>query len=757
MNSFSWIFSHKKLIFLYLPLFFMAFISIYTGSIYMSWLNDRDDALLKLMKYKKLIDKTEDMKEGYIYNYNEIDHSVKVVDLPTRIYDRNNEIIGEFFEQKREIVPYHYIPKWLVNGVIASEDRAFKNHNGINYMGIFRAMLVNLSKLSIKQGGSTITQQLAKVLFTDMERSIKRKIYEAFCAIEIEKKYDKDDILSMYLNLIYFGNGSYGVESTSKMFFGVSVKELNIVECAVIVSTISSPKSYSPISNLKNSIAKTERILKSMVDAGFISKRKAEYEYKQFLSKWDVKFNKEGKAISSLIGSFLYSSYRVNRAPFFNERIRRILVKRFGESSVKRGGLSVYTTIDGDKQDVALKSLRDGISNQREYHLKKSNLSKNKKKKEKELQNSKNIEGAFVSLNPATGEIIAYVGGAEFSSSNQYDHVSQIRRQPGSSFKPFVYVSAIESQVITPSSVFLDEKTVFENGYSPNNYNNKFSGEIIVREALRKSVNVVAVKVLQKSGYSKLFDFLSKSLNFDKNHVEKRFGKTLSLALGTYEISPLENSILHSTIVNGGNYIEPYGIRTVKDYNGKIVWDNKSEVLKRVSEKRKIYGTIITPQSSAVVISMLKGVFEKGGTAYWVAKKRNIKFPIAGKTGTSTNFNDAWFVGYTSNLVSVVWIGNKKGAISLGKGRAGGVVAGPVWGNYISSIYGENPPKDFLIPKSGITFENICSKTGLVAHPSGFCPSVIKKQIFLSGSEPGEFCKIHLDKENNTLEEKKYE
>ncbi len=402
----KWIFNHKKIVFLYLPLFLSILLSIFVGSIYINWLNDKDEALLKLMKYKKLIDKTEDMRAGYVYNYSEVDLSKKVVDLPTRIYDRNNEIIGEFFEQKREIVPYNYVPKWLVNGVIASEDREFKNHSGINYLGIFRAMLVNISSFRIRQGGSTITQQLGKVLFTDMERSIKRKVYEAFCAIEIEKKYDKQDILSMYLNLIYFGNGSYGVESTSKMFFGMSVKDLNEVECAVIVSTISSPRSYSPISNLKNSIRKTRRILTSMVDAGFITRGKANYQYKKFLQKWDVKFDKEGRAISSLIGSFLYSSYRVNRSPFFNEQIRRILVKKFGENAVKRGGLSVYTTIDGEKQDIALKYLKLGILNQREYHLKKSKKIKNKRKSEKEFEKSKNIEGAFVSLDPFTGEII---------------------------------------------------------------------------------------------------------------------------------------------------------------------------------------------------------------------------------------------------------------------------------------------------------------------------------------------------------------
>ncbi len=208
-----------------------------------------------------------------------------MVDIPTRIYDRNDEIIGEIFEQKREIVPYSHIPRMLVNAVMASEDRDFYRHKGISYQGILRAFAVNLVHLRVVQGGSTITQQLAKVLFTDMDRNLRRKIYEAFCATEIEKRYDKQDILSMYLNLIYFGNGAYGVESTAKMFFGVSVRELNETECAMIVGVISNPLYYSPISNLNNSISKTRRVMKSLVDAGYMKRDAADLQFRRFLDK----------------------------------------------------------------------------------------------------------------------------------------------------------------------------------------------------------------------------------------------------------------------------------------------------------------------------------------------------------------------------------------------------------------------------------------------------------------------------------------
>lgn len=746
---FKWIFSHKKLVFIYVPVIIAALVFVYVLFIYAGWQGDRDSALKRLSKYKQLIDKTEELRKGYVYSYSDIDLKAKVVDIPTRIYDRDNNIIGEFFEQKREIVPYNSIPEWIVKGVIASEDRDFANHSGISYKGIVRAFFANLVNFGVVQGGSTITQQLAKVLFTDMKRSIRRKVYEAFCAHEIEKLYDKQDILSMYLNLIYFGNGAYGVESASKMFFGLSVSRLNIVECAAIVATISSPRLYSPLSDLNNSIRKTKRILMSLSDAGFIKEKRAMYLFDRFLKKWDVKFNEEKKAVSSQIGSFVYSSYRVNRAPFFNERIRRVLVEKFGEDVVKKGGLRVYTTIDADKQDVALSSLREGIRQQREFHRKKSKRIRSPERSEAEHEKSENIEGALVSINPGTGEIIAYVGGSEFSAENQNDHVSQIRRQPGSSIKPLVYTAAIQNRDITPATQFVDEKTRFKGGYSPRNYSNTFEGKMTVREALRKSVNVIAVKVLEKTGFSLVFNYLKKSLDFTGSEMSKRFGKTLSFALGTYEISPLENAVIHSLLVNCGEFIKPYGIRFVKDYNGNIVWDNESGIRKSIDEKRREIGKILDPAAASVTLSILKNPF------YHAVKVRKLKFEVAAKTGTSTNHNDAWCVGYTSDMVTAVWIGNKMGAISLGRGRGGSAVAVPVWARYISGIYRNEKPLPFSYPEEEVTSETICLDSGEVAGRNGECPRTAVDQLFITGSEPGVFCGIHVtgkkkEKEKNS-------
>jgi penicillin-binding protein 1A len=744
----SWIFSHKKIVFLYLPFCIFIVTSVYVLVIYLQWHGDRTEALTKLARYKHLIDKTEDMKKGLIYSSSDVDTKAKVVDLPTRIYDRNDQIIGEFFDQKREIVPFSMIPQWVVKGVIASEDRDFYKHKGISFKGIFRAMVKNVVSLRISQGGSTITQQLAKVLFTDMERSIKRKVYEAFCAKEIEKRYDKQDILSMYLNLIYFGNGAYGVEATAKMYFGTSVKNLDEVECAMIVATISNPSVYSPLSNMYRSVLKTRRILISLVDAGYLGKKRAQYKYKKFLSKWTVAIDKKNKKATSEIGKFLFSSYRINRAPFFNELIRRRLVEKFGEKSVKKGGLRVYTTIDADKQDLALASLRKAIKKQRKYHLKRSLRYRNKKRSKAEKDKAKNIEGALISINPYSGEIITYVGGSRFTVKNQNDHVSQIRRQPGSSIKPIIYATAIEGRVITPASIIKDEKVTFKGGYSPKNYDKKHAGNITVRDALCKSVNVVAVKILKKSGYTRPIAYMKKALDLSSFETSKRFGKTLSLALGAYELSPFENVTLHSVLVNGGDYVKPWGIKYVKNYSGSIIWNNEDEIKTTIEDKRKSIGKIIDPIAAAITVNMLQGMFKPGGTASWVARRWKMPYDIAGKTGTTSNYIDAWFLGYTSKLVTAVWIGNKAGAISMGPGHGGSGLAAPVWAEFTYKSFRYNKPGPFNVPEDGITREDICLDTGKVANKK-FCPRIAQKQIFYMRSEPGEYCQKHKGKIND--------
>lgn len=742
MQFVKWITGHKKMLLLYLPAALLMVLILYSGYVYTQWLSDKERALAKLAKYKILIDRTEEIKKGYPYTRNEVELGAKVVDIPTRIYDRNGEIIGEFFEEKREIVPFDFIPVYLVNGVIASEDRDFYKHRGISYTGILRALIKNIIHLHVVQGGSTLTQQLSKVLFTDMERNIKRKIYEAYCSVEIEKFYDKEDILSMYLNLIYFGNGAYGVESTAKMFFGKSVKDLDLPESMMIVATISNPKIYSPLASLNNSLNKTRRILESYSDAGFLRHEQIDLIFSEFKKKWGVVYE-NGVPSRSRIGSFIFSSYRINRSPFFNEKIRRELVEKFGDESVKRGGLSVYTTIDVQKQDVALRALRKGVSAQREYHLRVSKSIRNEASSRKEFEKSNNIEGALVSVDPFTGEILSYVGGYDFTTENQNDNVYQIRRQPGSSIKPIVYAAAIENRKITPSTIMADKEITYANNYTPRNYSNTFSGDVIVREALVKSLNTVAVQILDKTGYEKPFDYIQKALSIPAGEMDKRFGKTLSFALGAYELSPLENVTLHSILINGGDLLIPYGIKLVKDYNSNIIWNNENEISGRLAAARESTGKIINPAAARITISMLEGISETDSSVQWLIKKYGINFPCAGKTGTSSNYIDAWFIGYNQNMVTAVWIGNKSGSVSLGDGRSASGVAAPVWAEYISEVYRDNKPAEFKSDIENITSETICLESGDVAGRNGECPKTAV-QYYYSGSEPGKYCRLHV-------------
>ena len=725
----SFIKRHKILVFVVIPSCIFLLFSAYAAFVYVQWRSDRPLALDRLAKYKQLIDRTEDINRGLVYSASDIDVGKKVVEVPSRIYDINGEIIGEYFNQKRELIPFNSIPKDIINAVVASEDRDFYKHKGINPKGIFRAVLKNVFSFSFSQGGSTVTQQLAKNFFTDMDKSIKRKIYEAFCAYEIEKLYDKDDIMSMYLNLIYFGNGAYGVESASKMFFGKSAIECNTAECAMIVSTISNPLYYSPMNNLNNSVKKTNVILYSLADAGFFSEKKADFIYKEFLNKWDVKFNDDGKAQSSLIASSGMSMYRINRAPYFNEYVRRIIVEKFGEDSLRSGGLSIYTTIDGRKQDIARNALVDGISRLRSGYSGKY---------------PEAVSGALVSINPSTGEIISYVGGFEFNSKNQLDLVSQSRRQPGSSFKPLVYCAAFEDKDITPATIVKDEKVKFGK-YSPANYSGTYSGDVTIHQALVRSINTIAVKVLDKTGYSTVRKYIQDSLELSGSEADKRFQKTLSMALGTYELSPLENATLHAVIVNGGDFVKPWGIKSVKDFNGNMVWDAEEEEKIYIEKKRTSLGKIISPQAAAVTVNVLRYVLKKGGTGQYVTSAYRIDFQAAGKTGTSTNYNDAWFVGYTSDSVTAIWMGNTKGAISLGRGKSGGSLCAPVWGRYISAACAEEKPSDFIIPEDGISRQTICLDSGKVPKDNAFCPETATDELFLSGTEPGEYCEIHSD------------
>ncbi len=675
-----------------------------------------------------------------------------VVDIPSRIYDKDGELIGEFYSQRRIILSPKEIPDVIKKAVVAAEDRDFYHHIGISIKGMIRALFYNLISGEIKQGGSTITQQLIKQLFTTGKRTFGRKIYEIFCALEVEKYYSKDDILSMYLNLVYFGSGAYGVGEAARTFFHKDASQLTIGEASLLAGLISNPKKYSPFLHPKNAKRKQKAVLEAMAELGYIKKEDIPKILKKFWKRHKV--FKKGEALVRM---------RINKAPYFIEHIRRLLVDVIGETALKKEGLRIYTTLDLEKQEYARKSLRWGIDKQREYHLKRAKKYKQENKislYHKELLKAKTVNGAIISIDPYTGYIEAMVGGYKFSRKDQFNRAVQAKRQPGSAFKPIIYASAIESREFTPATSFIDEKTTFiQNGkkYSPANYDNYYRGEVVLCDALKMSINTVSVKLLDMLGYSAVFSYINKAF-LGKIDVERRFGRHLSLALGTSEVTPLELARLIAPIVNYGKAIIPFSIRYITDYKGRIIYDLESKIKDELAKLEDMgVRDVISPQTSYIMIWMMRRVFDKGGTAYPIKERFHINFDVIGKTGTSSDFRDAWFVGATSNLLTVVWIGNDIAKRSLGQKRSGGVVAAPVWALYTHQIYLHKSPPPFKKPATGIVEKDICAQSGFL--PLDTCPKVIKNVPFIEGTEPKEYCPIHqggspLEQQNFIKQEK---
>ncbi len=601
--------------------------------------------------------------------------------------------------------------------------------------------------MSYRQGGSTLTQQLAKVLFTSGKKTIKRKIFEAFCAWEIEKNYDKHDILTMYLNLIYFGRGAYGIEEASNTYFNKSARFLSLGEAAMLVGLIPNPHYFNPIRNISTSYHRASLVLLRLRETNKISDAERQKALHQLKKDWQITLiSSHPQGGTSMIGKYSNQSFRINKAPHFNERIRRDLIKIFDEKDLKRNGLKIYTTLDYNKQRVAEKLIQQAVEKQRNYHRKRAQAFEKKgqhKKAREEKQKAENINSAMISIDPRTGEIHAYMAGYEFSAKNQLDRITQSFRQPGSSFKPFVYLSAIESKKLTITSIIQDKRFTI-NGYSPQNYNHKYLGPVTARDALRKSINTAAVAVLYKTGFHQLFDFLQKGLGLSTQERKKRFPANLSIALGSSAISPLEHVKLHSIIANGGGYIEPYGLRYVEDYGGKILHNNEKNIHEAIMKKKeRDTWQIVSPQAAYIVTRMMMAYFEPGVSSYRWKKSLKLPFDIGGKTGTTSHYVDAWFVGYTPRLVTSLWMGNDAGNISLGPRGSGGGLMAPLWVNYISQIRNYVKKDTFPVPETGIVYENACNVTGKVPSSPKTCKHALIRQPYIAGTEPGEYCPLH--------------
>jgi len=587
----------------------------------------------------------------------------------TRIFARDGTLLATLYTQNRIYVPIAQIPQMVRNAFIANEDHNFYVHHGVDFGGIARAALADYRHESL-QGASTITQQLARALFLSNEVSISRKIQEALLAIEIERYYTKDEILERYLNLIYFGAGAYGIQAAAHEYFGTDVGRLTLAQAALLAGLPAAPSDYSPYVDRRRAVERQHHVLERMVASGYISAAQA-------ADAEDAPLGLIGERPTGL-QSFRY--------PYFTTYVNHVLDATFGERPVLEDGLEVDTTLDPRLQQLAQEAVNWGAGRAA-------------------AEGINAHQAALVAIRPKTGEIVAMVGGAGgFSLKNQFNRAWQALRQPGSSFKAYVYTAAIDDG-LPPTTIIDDAPVSYPMGdgtqWQPMDDDFRFLGGITLRYALAQSRNVVAVKLAQQIGVDRVIEYAHRM------GVKAHLDANLSLALGTSVVSPLDQATGYATLANQGVYIEPSPLRLVKDSFGSPLLDN------RFPQETEV----VSAGTAYVMTSMLESVINEG-TGYPNAV---IGRPAAGKTGTTSDFRDAWFVGYTPDLVTAVWFGNDD--YSRMNESYGGNVPARTWARFMKAALAGTPKNDFPFPASEV-------------RKLAYCGQPHKFEYYLQGTEP---------------------
>ncbi len=590
----------------------------------------------------------------------------------TRVFARDGTLLANLFRQNRTWVSIDKIPVYVRNAFIATEDRNFYNHHGVDLSGIARAAYADWRHEQF-QGASTITQQLARKLFLNDEVSISRKIEEALLAIEIERYYTKNEILERYLNIIYYGSGAYGIEAAAHTYFGTDVGRLSIGQAALLAGMPAAPSAYSPYVSLDRAKERQRHVLGRMVASGFITPEQERAENARPLG---------------LIGD-RPTGLQSYKYPYFTTYVTHAIEAQFGTRAAYEAGLQVYTTMDPGLQKLAQEAVDWGITRGR-------------------LEGIGAHQAALVSIRPSTGEIVAMVGGAGgFSLTNQFNRAWQARRQPGSSFKTFVYTAAVDSGM-PPTTILEDTPVSYAMGdgtrWEPHDDDNRFFGAITMRYALAQSRNVVAVKLAQQIGIDKVIEYAKRM------GVKSPLEADLSLALGSSVVSPIDMASGYATIANAGIHIDPSPLRVVRDSLGTPVLDNTYPQQTEV----------ISAGTAYVMTSMLEGVIQHG-TGY---PNADIGRPAAGKTGTTSDFRDAWFVGFTPDLVTAVWVGNDD--YRRMTESYGGNIPARIWARFMKAGLAKVPKHDFALPAGEVRRVTLCG--------SG------QSEVFLAGTEPAHVC-----------------
>jgi len=721
--------------------------------------------------------------------------------LITTVYADNDEVAGKFYIERRILLPFSEIPDILVKAFIAIEDARFYQHGGIDFQGISRAFWANLRAKQITQGGSTITQQLAKTLFLSPERTIQRKIREILLALQIEKRFSKKEILELYLNQIYFGEGAYGVEAASETYFGKHVKDLSLSEAAMLAGLPKAPAHFDPYKEPDSALKRRSMVLVRMYGEHFISKdqmRAADAE--------NIVLKKREK----------YQDV----SAYFIEHVRRYLMERYGSQELYRSGLEVHTTLNLTMQRAAFQSLREGLMEYDKRHgyrgpIGHGSASGEESKKPLEaplsrpqesrsvrvndilegtvadldgkgawvlteagkgflpleglqwagsavrkkdpsdpaktvwikpksledilsqgdrilvrvvrsvpgssglffsLEQEPEAQGAVICMQPSTGEIKAMVGGFDFEKS-EFNRAVQSRRQPGSAFKPLIYGAAMEKG-FSPATIIIDAPIIFDQPgmpekWKPSNYSEKFYGPTRLRVALAKSINVVTVKLLQRVGVRNVVD-LAKRLG-----ITSPLDKNYSLALGSSGVTLQELTSAYSVFANQGRRAEPYFIRRITDYDGKVI-----------EQREPSNEDAVSSDVAYIMTSMLEEVV-RNGTGW---KMQDLGRPSAGKTGTTNNFQDALYIGFVPDLIAGVWVGYDD-MRSLGNGETGARAAAPIWLSFMRKATLNSERMPFPVPDD-VVLVKIDSKTGLLPSSEN---QETYFECFRKGSEPREY------------------
>ncbi|MGE5310871.1 MAG: penicillin-binding protein 1A [Nitrospirota bacterium] len=684
-------------------------------------------------------------------------------DIVTTVYADDGSPVAEFCRERRIVVPMGRIPKLLVQAFVAAEDSRFYEHEGLDYLGIMRAMYKNIMAAGIRQGGSTITQQVTKSLLLTPERSITRKIREAILAFRIERYLSKDEILYLYLNQIYLGHNAYGVEAAAQTYFGKSVQELNLAECAMLAGLPQAPSRYSPHKHPDRARERQSYVLNRMTEDGYITAQQAK------------------QALATPVKVKGRMEKNIGKAPYFTEHIRRYLEEKYGEDILYHQGLQVYSTVNVAYQQAAQKALRKGLQDLdkrqgyrgplahlegkhidtyfldlkesedleplREGDIVKGVISAAQSGEKRfrvnlnggsgvlpfetmswirrdpaaalkvgdlilvrlmgrdqrsgdwklALEQEPQVQGAILSLENTTGFVRAMVGGYDFSTS-QFNRAVQARRQPGSAFKPIIYAAALDKGY-TPATIIIDSPVIFgdeqsERVWKPRNYKETFYGPTLLRTALILSRNVVTIKIVNDIGLDYVIDYARRL------GINSPLTRDLSLALGSSALSLLELTRAVSVFPNQGELVQPIFITKVMDRDGRLLEEHKPQ-----REK-------VMESDTAFVMSHLLEEVVKYGTGW---RARALGRPVGGKTGTTNDQKDAWFVGFSPSMTAGVWVGfdNER---ELGPVETGARAASPIWVDFAAEVLKTESTQGFVVPEK-VVFAKINARTGFLARP----------------------------------------